>query len=259
MTKTIKKIGMFAMVLCLLGFISINRVNADENRWQWKKDKVGWWIENDEGKYVKNGWSFVNGKWYLFDEVGYMKTGWEKNNGKWYFLNPDGDMATGWKLVDGKWYYLYANGTMAENVTTPDGYQVSANGEWIENFNIKETKHYKFYDEFGNGFALGLNNRRYFDVENPYELETIYTDGGTTFTIFCLKKDYELNRWSELESILKEQYGIEAKSFNSKCWGIYAGQEVWGIRAFTDVPLDHNGSWIRSNGYNSTILSVFEG
>lgn len=132
MKKIIKIMGIFAIMLCLVGFLGRTQVSANENKWQWKKDNTGWWLENNEGTYAKSEWSFVNGKWYLFNDAGYMKTGWSKDNGKWYFLNTNGDMATGWKEVGGKWYYLYTNGAMAENTTTPDGFKVNSNGEWTE-------------------------------------------------------------------------------------------------------------------------------
>ena len=40
-------------------------------------------------------------------------------------------MSTGWKLINGKYYFMNTNGEMLENTTTPDGYKVNKNGEWI--------------------------------------------------------------------------------------------------------------------------------
>ncbi|HHH8316112.1 TPA: hypothetical protein ACP1VB_002186, partial [Streptococcus pneumoniae] len=49
----------------------------------------------------------------------------------WYYLNESGSMATGWFTVSGKWYYTYNSGDLSVNTTTPDGYRVNANGEWV--------------------------------------------------------------------------------------------------------------------------------
>ena len=60
-----------------------------------------------------------------------MATGWVKDNGTWYYLKSSGAMATGWYQVGGNWYYSYASGALAVNTTTPDGYKVNHNGEWV--------------------------------------------------------------------------------------------------------------------------------
>ncbi|MFB2766942.1 choline-binding protein A, partial [Streptococcus pneumoniae] len=69
--------------------------------------------------------------WYYLNESGSMATGWVKDKGLWYYLNESGSMATGWVKVSGKWYYTYNSGDLLVNTTTPDGYRVNANGEWV--------------------------------------------------------------------------------------------------------------------------------
>lgn len=80
--------------------------------------------------------------WYHFSASGIMDTGWIKDNlGNWYYLNVSADkvygsMVTGWNLIDGKWYYFNEKsdgfkGTLLTDTTTPDGYQVDADGVWI--------------------------------------------------------------------------------------------------------------------------------
>lgn len=59
----------------------------------WQQDATGWWYQEDNGSYPTNTWKWINGKCYYFD----------------------------------------ANGYMLSNTTTPDGYQVDANGAWIVN------------------------------------------------------------------------------------------------------------------------------
>ena len=60
-----------------------------------------------------------------------MKTGWVKDKGTCYYLNDSGAMQTGWFEVNGKWYYANRSGALLTNTTTPDGYRVNANGEWV--------------------------------------------------------------------------------------------------------------------------------
>lgn len=65
-----------------------------------------------------------------------MQDGWILADGKWYFLKTDtanwGKMAQGWTWVDGYCYFLKDNGTMATEEKTPDGYSISANGQWVQ-------------------------------------------------------------------------------------------------------------------------------
>ncbi len=46
-------------------------------------------------------------------------------------------MMTGWQQIGGKWYYFNSEkgsleGILLRNTTTPDGYQVGADGAWIQ-------------------------------------------------------------------------------------------------------------------------------
>lgn len=59
---------------------------------QWQQDTIGWWYQNDDGSYPVNQWQEIDEKQYYFDTNGYMLS----------------------------------------NTTTPDGYQVGADGAWIE-------------------------------------------------------------------------------------------------------------------------------
>jgi hypothetical protein len=76
------------------------------------------WVQN-----VDNTWNYIL-------ENGIKKTGWLDNNGTWYFLNSEGIMKTGWINDNGTWYFCNASGAMLSN-TTIDGYQLGANGAWI--------------------------------------------------------------------------------------------------------------------------------
>ena len=65
----------------------------------WKQDAKGWWWDNGDGTYPTNCWKWCDG-------------------------NGDGIAES---------YYFDANGYCLMNTTTPDGYQVNADGAWIEN------------------------------------------------------------------------------------------------------------------------------
>ena len=106
----------------------------------------GWWFCYDDGTFPHDEWVYLtwNGRsdWYYFDVDGWMEDGWLYRNNNWYYLhtqydNTRGHMYTGWHEIDGKWYYFNTAsdkgtlGAILANTTTPDGYQVDANGAWI--------------------------------------------------------------------------------------------------------------------------------
>ena len=96
----------------------------------WIQSNGRWWFKHNDGSYTSNGWEKINRTWYRFDNSGWMQTGWVKD-GSWYYLDGSGAMKTGWMKVSGKWYYAYSSGALAINTTTPDGYRVNYNGEWV--------------------------------------------------------------------------------------------------------------------------------
>lgn len=98
----------------------------------WIQSSGRWWYRHNNGSYTTNGWELIDSTWYYFDSSGWMQTGWVKTGGLWYYLNSSGTMQTGWFSVSGKWYYAYGSGALAISTTTPDGYHVNYNGEWIK-------------------------------------------------------------------------------------------------------------------------------
>ena len=97
----------------------------------WVKENGTWYYLNDSGA-MQTGWVKENGTWYYLNDSGAMQTGWIKENGTWYYLNKSGAMQTGWVNDNDKWYYLDQTGALAISITTPDGYTVNADGEWVE-------------------------------------------------------------------------------------------------------------------------------
>ena len=130
---------------------SSNTSSAQDIKYgSWVKSGSRWWFKGSDGSYPSNGWEKIDGVWYHFDSSGWMqtgwvkdgswyyldgsgamKTGWLKDSGSWYYLDSSGAMKTGWMKVSGKWYYAYSSGALAINTTTPDGYRVNYNGEWV--------------------------------------------------------------------------------------------------------------------------------
>lgn len=147
------------------------KTTKDSQAGNWIESSGRWWYQHEDGSYTTNGWEQIKGTWYYFDNTGWMQTGWVKTGGSWYYLNETGSlttgwvkdngtwyylkengkmatgwvkdndtwyyldsagaMKTGWFTVSGKWYYAYRSGALAVNTTTPDGYTVNDNGEWV--------------------------------------------------------------------------------------------------------------------------------
>lgn len=98
----------------------------------WQKADGQWYFLHADGA-MATGWILDNNRWYYMRSGGAMATGWEQVGYKWYFMNADGAMASGWIADGGKWYYLGTDGAMYASATTPDGYQVNADGAWVVN------------------------------------------------------------------------------------------------------------------------------
>lgn len=99
------------------GFTPHRVLAATTSTNKWLRDKHGWTAIDHNGQSPADAWRQYewNGSkdWYYFDKNGYMLTGWHWINGKCYYL----DIRTGKMLF---------------NTTTPDGYTVNQNGEWVK-------------------------------------------------------------------------------------------------------------------------------
>lgn len=112
--------------------LATSLVPITANAAAWKKDSVGWWYQEDNGRYPANQWKSIGGQWYWFNGRGYMTTGWQYINGSWYYFQSSGAMlGKGWHVINGSWYYMYASGAMATNTWIGDSY-VNATGAWVQ-------------------------------------------------------------------------------------------------------------------------------
>lgn len=119
---------------------------SDGKTGNWIFDNKGWWFKYQDGTWPKSQWielEWNNVKnWYYFGADGYMTTGWYQDGGKWYYLHPQADgtrgrMYIGWNQIGKNWYYFRVTaggpkGSLVVNGTTPDGYKVNENGEWVK-------------------------------------------------------------------------------------------------------------------------------
>lgn len=81
------------------------------------------------------GWQALdNGQWAYILPDGSRAVGWYEAGGKWYWSGEDGIMAASRWIPSmteaGVYYYVDETGAMMTNATTPDGYQVDADGKW---------------------------------------------------------------------------------------------------------------------------------
>lgn len=117
---------------------------GDDDRYAqgWRYSPSGWWYQYTDGSWSASGWKYIDSRWYYFNQTGHLVTGWLTVDGNTFYLNPVDDgsygaMRTGWQIVDGKAYYFNAMGgtslgALLKNTTTPDGYQVGADGAMIQ-------------------------------------------------------------------------------------------------------------------------------
>ena len=113
---------------------------------------TGWYSEGDDDWYLMDddgrmliGWQ---GKYHLHEvsdgTLGRMDYGWYHDGTDWFFLNTEHDgtfgaYLSGWQWIDGYCYYFDETGKMLHSCTTPDGYDVNADGRWVENGIVKYT------------------------------------------------------------------------------------------------------------------------
>ncbi len=133
------------MLNMINSFLGEEYDDDDDNLWKyeqgWHYSPNGWWYLLGNGSWPAGGWRCIDYRWYYFMDSGIVYTGWLEEGGSKYYLNPVDDgtygaMRIGWQIIDGKAYYFNASsdgilGALLTNTTTPDGYQVGADGAMI--------------------------------------------------------------------------------------------------------------------------------
>jgi len=122
MTKLVTAGGLMAAVMLLCALTAFAG--------QWVKDGTGWWFQNSDGSYPRNGLYTIAGKDYAFNESGYMiENAWYQSpdTGRWYYATGSGELAVN-QWIQGK-YYVGPDGNMLTN-SWIDGYYVGADGAW---------------------------------------------------------------------------------------------------------------------------------
>lgn len=99
----------------------------------WEQLDSDWRFKKADGTYAVGECLKINGEVYGFGEDGIMLHEWQLIGGTWHNFRTAGNMAfSRWIETNGYWYYVDENGSLFVNGTTPDGYQVDANGVWIQ-------------------------------------------------------------------------------------------------------------------------------
>lgn len=191
-----KKLAVAGMAAILTAGISMTSFAGE-----WKLDQVGWWYQNDDGSYAKDGWAKIDNVWYWFDETGYMETGWIYDAGNYYYLVESGGMAAGTDvIVDGSLYRFASDGALMDDWVL---------GNSISDYSIRIPDGSYFYD---NSFLLLTGNAHdfYAQLDGPEEMTP------------CVRVAYDSSEYaqfsmSEYVNTCKEVY--ETRGFDFKNCG----------------------------------------
>ena len=105
-------------LFCLTGSLCVSPKTVTA---QAAEDTAGKWVkkgtkyrfkQSSDGKYIKDQFARVQGRWYYFDSKGYVKQGWFTVDGKTYYgrkskkIRVQGRIVMGWYTLKGKNYYF---------------------------------------------------------------------------------------------------------------------------------------------------------
>lgn len=158
--------------------------------------------------------------------------GWvQDSTGWWYGTNADNTTwySNGWQWIDGngdgvaECYYFDGNGYIAANTTTPDGYQVDANGAWTVN-GVVQTQ----ATGAGQGGAAYTGTAK--SAEEILDYLENRDDGKTVFAI-----DYSKEPVASGATNIKNKYG------EVNCWEWIPCKYINGATLYCPVAFDENG------------------
>ena len=186
MKKSIKKLLICGLVTTLSLSSSLTTLAGT-----WKQDNKGWWYQRDNGSYPSNGWEWIDGnndgiaECYYFDSVGYMLANTTTPDG--YQVNADGAWISG-SVVQTKKAEVQAN----QNITTGGRQMYFNHPKWTK----EEVLAIQNEDAFNKRFSLG--------EYMPYNVEVVSQASADKFADYL---DFYYNYANYLSSAYA--YGIE--------------------------------------------------
>lgn len=86
----------------------------------------------NEGMSQVGGGKDILTYYYYYEDDTTAFNEWKQVWDNWYYFGEDGiSKYNTWAEIDGNWYYFDQWSIMLHDTTTPDGYQVGADGAWI--------------------------------------------------------------------------------------------------------------------------------
>ena len=129
--------------------------------------------------------------------------GWKQTNGTWqYVKDASGSVySNGWQWIDGKCYYFDANGNMLSNTSTPDGYYVNGDGQWVYQNVVQKKEQYDKEKQHGFGEKQS-GGWMWIDADGDGTRECYYfdTNDGHMYVSTTTPDGYTVNekgQWTE--------------------------------------------------------------
>lgn len=125
-----------------------------------------------------------------------ITSGWKQDDAGWWYQNLDGSYTkSAWRRVGDQYYYFNENGYMLYNTTTPDGYQVGADGARLKNEQnysyppkwtwVQDDIGWRYQTDYKSGYYhkngwMEIDDKLYYFNEDGYMLSNTVTPDGCT-------------------------------------------------------------------------------